>query len=153
MTLTNAPASVTALSAMLAACSSATTAGMTAANHWYPFAVAESDDTTTPTPLPRMILGSDAHTRQRYAEGAYGLPQGQLTIVLQVDADVGTIETLARNIADDLEYLSQTTGLPNDRCQVGTPADPAAGQRAADETDTSAKFATITIAVDYGLTA
>jgi hypothetical protein len=155
MSLTNPPPAITALSAMLAACSSATTAGMTAANHWYPSAVAESDDTTTATPLPRMILGEESYTRNRYAEGARGIPQGSLTIVLHVDTDVGTIEVLARAIADDLEYLSQTTGLPNVRCQTGLAAEPDPGQRAADETtgDTSAKFTSITITADYGLTA
>jgi hypothetical protein len=153
MSLTNPPPAVTALRDMLLACSSVTGATIATANIYYPSAVAESDDATTPAAMPRMVLGEESNTRTRYAEGARGLPQGALTAVLQNDADVGTLETLARSICDDLELLSHSQGLANVRATVGLASEPDAGQRAADETDTSAKFASITIAIEYGLNA
>lgn len=155
MSLTNPPAAVTALRDMLLSCSSVTGAGIDTDKIWYPSAVAESDDATTPDPLPRIVLGEDAYTRNRYAEGARGLPQGTLTVVLNVDTDAGTIETLARSISDDLELLSHSSGLANVSCQTGLAAEPEPSQRAADDTtgDTSAKFCTIVITVNYGLNA
>jgi hypothetical protein len=155
MSLTNPPPAVTALRDMLLACTSVTGAGIATGNIWYPSAVAESDDATAVDALPRAIIGEESFTRSRYAEGARGIPSGTLGVVLQVDTDVGTIETLARSIVDDLELLSHSQGLANVRCTVGLAAEPDKAQIAADDTsgDTSAKFATITMTVDYGLTA
>ena len=151
MSLTNPPPAVTALRDMIIACASAIAAGIVTARVWYPAAVAESDDATASAAMPRVILGEESYTRNRYAEGARGLPQGTLTAVIQNDTDVGTLETLARALCDDLEFLSHSQGLANVRCNVGLAAEPDAGQRAADETDTSAQFASISIAVEYGL--
>lgn len=155
MSLTNPPPAVTALRDMLLACSSVTGAGVTTDTIWYPSAVAESDDATAASALPRIIIGEETFTRSRYAEGARGIPGGTLGIVVHADTDVGTIETLARSIADDLELLSHSQGLANVRCTVGLAAEPDNAQRAADDTtgDTSSKFSAITIAADYGLTA
>lgn len=153
MSLTNPPPAVTALRDMLLACSSVTGAGMSTGDLYYPSAVAEADDATTPAAMPRMILGEDSYSRTRYAEGARGLPTGNLSAVLQNDTDVGTLETLARAIADDLELLSHSQGLANVRCNVGLASEPDAAQRAAEETDDSSRFASITITVEYGLNA
>jgi hypothetical protein len=153
MSLTNPPASVTALRDMLLACTSVTGAGIDTTKIWYPSSATEADDATTPAALPRMILGEESYTRNRYAEGARGIPSGTLTAVLQADSDIGTLETLARSICDDLEFLSHSQGLANVRCNTALAAEPDAQQRAADETDTSAKFGTIIINVEYGLSA
>lgn len=153
MSLTNPPPAVTAMHDMLLLCSSVTGAGIGTSNIWYPAAVAESDDATSPATMPRIILGETDYTKNRYAEGARGLPQGSLSVVLQNDTDAGTLETLARSICDDLEYLSQSSGLANLRCSTTLASEPDSAQRAADETETSAKFASITITAEYGLTA
>jgi hypothetical protein len=153
MSLTSPPAAVTAIRDMLLACASVTGAGIDTNRIWYPFAVAESDDATSAAAMPRIVLGEESYTRNRYAEGARGLAAGTLTIVLQNDADVGTLETLARTICDELELLSHSQGLANLRCNTALAAQPDAQQLAADETDTASKFGSITITAEYGLTA
>jgi hypothetical protein len=153
MSLANPPPAVTAIRDMLLACTSVTGAGIATANIHYPSAVAESDDATTPAAMPRIILAESDYTKNRYAEGASGLPQGSLAIIIQNDTDAGTLETLARAICDDLEFLSQSSGLANLKCSTSLASEPDSAQRAADETETSAKFASITITADYGLNA
>ena len=76
-------------------------------------------------------------------------------MLIQADTDVGTIETLARSVADDLELLSHSSGLPNVKCQVGLAAEPGSEQIAADQITgyTTAQFASIEITVSFGLTA
>lgn len=155
MTLLNPPPAVTAIRDMLLACSSITGAGITTTSIWYPTAVAESDDATPVDALPRIIVAEDSFTRVRYAEGARGLPTGSLSIVLCVDTDAGTLETLGRAVCGDLEFLSQTQGLANLTASVGMASDPDAAQIAADDTtgDTASRFCTITITASYGLNA
>lgn len=150
----NPPAAVDALRTMLVACASAISAGLVTAAVHYPDAAAGSDDASTRDTLPRAILAETAHTRRRYAEaGVAGLPGGSLSISLQVDTDPGTLETLARSLADEL--IAQSTGLPLVSVDVGLCSDPTPGQRAAVDGDatTLAKFRTITLAVEWGLSA
>lgn len=153
MSLTNPPPAVTAVRDMLLACSSVTGAGITTAKIWYPNAVAGSDDATTVDALPRIVLAEEDRSIIRYAEGARGLPQGTLLVTLQIDTDTGTLETLARSVADDLELLSHSQGLPNLRCRTGLASEPDTAQIAGDQTETAARFASITITADYGLSA
>jgi hypothetical protein len=140
---------------MLLLCTSVTGAGMSTTNLWYPNAVAEADDATASAAMPRIVIAEESYTRQRYAEGARGIPQGSLTLVLQADVDAGTIEVLARSICDDLEYLSQSAGLANVRASTSLAAEPESAQIAADDTTgyTAAKFSSINIQVEYGLNA
>jgi hypothetical protein len=149
---TNPPAAITQMRTMLLACASVTAAGIVSAKIHYPSAAIESDDATTPDALPICVLAEIAHGRQRYAEGAAGLPSGRISAVLTVDTDAGTLEILARAIADELMLASLSGGLPIRNIDTELCSDPTEGQRAADEDDTGAKHRSIEITVDYGLT-
>lgn len=155
MSLTNPPPAVTAIRDMLLACSSVTGAGITTDKIWYPSAVAESDDATAVDAMPRVVLGEEDFTRNRYAEGARGLAAGSLVINIQAELGTGALETLARSICDDLELLSHSQGLANLRCRTGLSSDPDQAMVAADSStgDTSSSFASIVITAEYGLTA
>lgn len=153
MTWTNPPTAVTEMRTMLLASSSFTGAGFASGNVHYPAAALDSVNSSTADTLPVCVLAEEAQERTRYAEGARGLPTGTIAIVLYVDTDTGTLEALARSILDDLLLLGQSQGLPIRSGSVGLCSDATSAQLAADETDTQAKHRSITITVDYGLTA
>jgi hypothetical protein len=152
MTWISPPSAVDTMRTMLLASSSFTGAGFISASVHYPAAAIETDDATAVDTLPVCVLAEESQERTRYAEGARGLPGGVLSIVLHSDTDAGTLETLARNIVDDLILTGQSTGLPIRGGRVGLCSDPTEGQRAADVTDTNSTFRSISISIEYGLT-
>ena len=139
MSLVNAPAIVSQLSAQLAAC-----AGWTGGtgNHWYP-KVPWADAV-----LPLAVLEEADRTNTSYAAGAGGIVGGTLKITIHhaQTSDDGTVETLARTLLDQL--LAQDPGIlfRNSDCGISGTFSTA---EAATDTGTIA----ITLSLTYGLTA
>jgi hypothetical protein len=151
MTWSNPPDAVDALSTMLLACSSFTGAGFTSANIHYPAAAIEVDDGGgSKDALPICLLAETTNSRTPYAEiGVAGLPSGELTAVLYVDTDAGTLEKLARAICKE---LGTVVGLPNLNASAGMCSNPTKGARAADADDhAQASHRAIEITITYGL--
>lgn len=154
MVWSNPPTAVSELRTMLVACTSMAAAGLVQARFHYPSAAITSDsDAVTPDTSPLVVLAEEDHRRQRYAEGARGLPGGTLTATIHYDTDPGTLETLGRSCADELLLLGMSQGLPIVDVQIGLASEPTGGARAADENKTTAQTSAITLTITYGLTA
>lgn len=154
MAWTNPPDVIVELRAMLVACASAVAAGLVQANVHYPFAIAESDDATSPDSMPRALVEESTHTRTRYAEsGVAAIPGGTLGIRIDAELDIGQLEELGRDLASEL--ASQSTGLPVQSVTVGNAVQESAARRAADATsgDTKAAYRSISLTIEWGLTA
>ncbi len=151
MSWTNPPDAVTQMRTMLLACSSVTGAGFTSPSIHYPAVALETTNATAADALPAIAISEDQHTRTRYAEGARGLPGGTISVSLYMATDAGTLEALARAIADELELLGMSTGLPIRSAEAELCSDPSEPEVAAGETQTQAAHRKITIVVQYGL--
>jgi hypothetical protein len=147
MSWSNPPAAVDALRTQMLACASATAAGLISARYHFPSYPVQSET------LPAVLLSEDAQARTPFCEvGVQGIPSGSMTATIYADTDAGTLEILAKAIADELH---QTIGLPFRNIAVGIASDPAPAARAEDNNSGSSnsKYRTITLVIDYGLNA
>ena len=134
MSLTNPSAFITQLDTQFRACASWT--GTT--NTWYPSA---PDGTSLP-----FAVYDAVSNRQRYAEGARGLPQNDFNISITAALTVGQMETLGENLVKEL--TEQYTGLYFRSVAYALSSDLGAAETAAGETGR-----TIVITGSCGLTA
>lgn len=149
MSWSNPPDAVTAFRDMLLLCGSVTGAGFSSGTFHYPAAVLEGGSTATDVPC--CVLQEDDHDRSPYAEGAYGVPTGTVSATFHRDTDAGTLEKMARDACYELSLVTQSSGLAQLRPRVMLASDPSPGSMAADSTETSSKFRSITITATYGL--
>lgn len=145
MTWVNAPAIVTQWRDQVVACATVTAAGIVSARAHTTLAI--QTDT-----LPAVVMAETAISRERYAEGAGGLPSGTLTAVFYLPSsaysDAGSVETFARAVVKEL--LEQPTVIPFREVHSGLCSDPTPGARAAGG---NSDFRTIDITATYGLRA
>lgn len=148
MAYTNPPPVVDSLKTMLAA--STTYAATYSTRTHYPSADISGENATADA-LPLGVIFHEAARRKKYAVGAAGLAGGTLRLVLYRATDVGTLEAEGQAILSEL--LALDTGLALQDGDVGPCSDPMPGARAANATGTVTEYRTITITLNYGLTA
>ena len=147
---TTAPPAITAAADMLAASSTWSTmvgAGNELASIYYPH-VDEQDVT-----LPAAALFPTARSKHKFIVGAPGLDGGSLTLVIHVPIDTldDALEVAAEAILKDI--LANDTGLAIQDGSVEPAEEPTPGERAANESPSLQGARSITITLDYGLTA
>lgn len=151
MWTTPVPAAIAALRDMVVGCASAVSFGLAQGRFHYPKVTMHGSNAAT---RPHAELDEVDHVRTRYSEqGVAGNPSGTLICTIHADSTVPAMEELARNICNEL--LAQSTGLPLRGANAGRASDPTPAARAADQTtgDTAAEFISITITIEWGLTA
>lgn len=134
MSLTNAPAVITQLSAQLLALTSIPS-GMTT---WYP----SKADSASP---PFAVLDEVSRRVSPYAAGAGGIAGGVLQVVLHVVDTVGNAEATARLMLDEL--LTQQSGIVFNGGECGLSAEPTPGEIAK-----GFSLVAITMSLPWGLT-
>ncbi len=141
MSLTNAPAIVTALSTQLAACASWVG---TTTNHWYP----EAPDGST---APFACLDDQESDVEIYASDAPGLLSGTLVVTIVDSAanrTIGQLEEFGRTIRKEL--VAQVSGIAFRNGPIGLVQDYAPATTAAEGTGS---LRSITFSLPYGLKA
>ncbi len=147
MSLTNPPAIITALDAMLTLSTTWGTWAASTGRTWYP------DVDIQNATFPCAALFASNRRRTKFADGAQGAPSGELIITVwaPVTTTIGTMETNAELVLDEL--LAQDTGIALRDGSVSAAADPTSSARAANDAaqDHTQGFRRISITLEYGL--
>lgn len=150
MSWTNPPPTVEQFRAQLLLCPTLVAAGLVEARYHYPAAIPSGDDAD---PMPLCVLADTNTKRVRYAEGTLPLIHGTLVATLFFDeatyATVGEVETIARQAM--IELGSQQFGIAFKDMEVALASDLSPGQRAAGEDVAQARYRSIQIICNYGL--
>jgi hypothetical protein len=148
------PAQIARLRTHLQACQAWLDAGGAEAQVHYP-SINASGAIGNGDTLPAALLMRGDTGRMKYAEGARGLPSGDLEVVFYLDGaefpTASTVETFADAVLDQL--LAQDTGLPWQRGNAGLASDPTQGARAAKTGAKPHDYRTISLFLQYGLNA
>jgi hypothetical protein len=163
MTWINPPPTVLQLRTQLLLCptvigTGALQLGMTSASFHYPTFNPTQASPNVPAPdlMPCAWLADMDSERERYAEGAIGLLQGELAAVFYVGSesstiyDVGSCETMQRQILIDLDTTGYF-GLTFKRKKVKISSDPRPGQQGAQSSTGQANYRMFSLSLTYGL--
>lgn len=148
------PAQIDRLRTHLQACATWVAAGGAETRIHYPL-INPSGTIGTADALPAALLLRGETGRTKFAEGARGLPGGDLEVVFYLPADAFPTAAACEAFADAVldELLAQDTGLPWQTGSAGMASAPAQPARAAATGPKPTDYRSISLFLTYGLSA